>query len=160
MARMRGPFVLALMTSTSSTTRSAGWRSPRSLATSRRGRSSRSPIAKRPLPVARLRAKGEVLEIGASDLAMNEDEARSLFERCGLDLGEADVATLTRRTEGWPVGLYLAALALEEGSSLDARVDAFAGTIASWRTTCGSSSCLGSPRKSWTSRRGPRSSSG
>ena len=80
-----------------------------------------------PLPVARLRAKGEVLEIGAPDLAMDADEAGSLFERCDLDLESEDVATLTRRTEGWPVGLYLAALALKEGSSVQTRVDAFAG---------------------------------
>jgi LuxR family maltose regulon positive regulatory protein len=80
-----------------------------------------------PLPVARLRTTGDVLEIGASDLSMDEDEARALFERCGLDLGREDVARLTRRTEGWPVGLYLAALSLKDGPGVEAGVAAFAG---------------------------------
>ena len=128
MARMRGPFVLAL--DDLHLIDNAECRLAIAALARHIPAGSQLAIADRdeaPLPVARLRAKGEVLEIGAADLAMKEDEARSLFERCGLDLREADVATLTRRTEGWPVGLYLAALALEEGSSLDASVDGFAG---------------------------------
>jgi LuxR family maltose regulon positive regulatory protein len=128
MARMRDPFVLAL--DDLHLLDNAECRLAIAALARHIPAGSQLAIADRdetPLPVARLRAKGEVLEIGAADLAMNEDEARSLFERHGLDLQGPDVATLTRRTEGWPVGLYLAALALKDGSSVDARVNAFAG---------------------------------
>src|SRR5262249_42576766 len=45
----------------------------------------------------------------------------------GLTLGEDDVAELYRRTEGWPAGLYLAALYLKEGGSLGHAVVSFGG---------------------------------
>jgi LuxR family transcriptional regulator, maltose regulon positive regulatory protein len=66
-----------------------------------------------PLPVGRLRAEGRLAEIGLEDLAMGQQEARSLLRASDVDLPEADVAELTRRTEGWPVALYLAALAVK-----------------------------------------------
>ncbi|HEX8861540.1 MAG TPA: LuxR C-terminal-related transcriptional regulator [Actinomycetes bacterium] len=68
--------------------------------------------AQPPLPVARLRAEGGVVEIGPDDLAMDQDEASSLLRRVEVDVSEADVAELTRRTEGWPVALHLAGLSL------------------------------------------------
>jgi LuxR family maltose regulon positive regulatory protein len=68
-----------------------------------------------PLPIARLRAGRSVLEIGVPDLAMNEVEARALLTGAGLELPDAETAALLERTEGWPVGLYLAALALKAG---------------------------------------------
>ena len=73
--------------------------------------------AQPPLPVARLRAEGRVVEIGPDDLAMDQQEARSLLQRVEVDASEADVAELTHRTEGWPVALYLAALSLRMRSS-------------------------------------------
>jgi LuxR family transcriptional regulator, maltose regulon positive regulatory protein len=62
-----------------------------------------------PLPLARLRAEGRVLEVGPDDLAMGQQEARSLLEQAGLDVGPAGLGELVRRTEGWPVALRLAA---------------------------------------------------
>ena len=64
------------------------------------------------LPLARLRAEGRVVEIGASALAMDQQEAGSLLRGAGVELSEADRVELTRGTEGWPVALYLAALSL------------------------------------------------
>jgi LuxR family transcriptional regulator, maltose regulon positive regulatory protein len=65
------------------------------------------------LPVGRLRAEGRLAEIGPDDLAMSQHEARSLLRAADVDLPEADVAELTRRTEGWPMALHLAALAMK-----------------------------------------------
>jgi LuxR family maltose regulon positive regulatory protein len=52
-----------------------------------------------------------VMDIGVRELAMDRQEARALLEAAGLQLDGVDAAELLRRTEGWPVGLYLAALA-------------------------------------------------
>jgi LuxR family maltose regulon positive regulatory protein len=79
-----------------------------------------------PVPTALLRARRDVLEIGTDDLAMDEPEAGALLEAAGVELGPVDVAELVRRTEGWPVGLYLAALALKAGGRHGAPV-AFTG---------------------------------
>ncbi len=68
-----------------------------------------------PLPMARLRAGRGVLEVGVPELAMNESEARALLSGAGLELSDAETVALLERTEGWPVGLYLAALALKAG---------------------------------------------
>jgi LuxR family transcriptional regulator, maltose regulon positive regulatory protein len=64
-----------------------------------------------PLPIARLRSSGCVLEIGVDDLAMDVTEARALVDAAGAHFDDTGLAELHRRTEGWPVGLYLAALA-------------------------------------------------
>ena len=72
-----------------------------------------------PLPVALLRAQGQMVEVGADQLAMDEREARALLEGAGVGLPDAEVAKLAGRTEGWPVGLYLAALALKAGGRQD-----------------------------------------
>jgi LuxR family transcriptional regulator, maltose regulon positive regulatory protein len=69
-----------------------------------------------PLPAARLRAQGGIVEIGVADLAMGEQDAPALLRGAGVELVDADVRELLRRTEGWPVGLYLAALAMTSGS--------------------------------------------
>ena len=68
-----------------------------------------------PLPMARLRVAGSVVEIGAGDLAMDASEARGLLDAVGVGLADADQGQLIERTEGWPVGLYLAALAINAG---------------------------------------------
>jgi LuxR family transcriptional regulator, maltose regulon positive regulatory protein len=68
-----------------------------------------------PLPVALLRAQGGVVEFGAEALAMDHQEARALLEDVGVGLDDAEVEELLGRTEGWPVGLYLAALAHRAG---------------------------------------------
>ena len=69
-----------------------------------------------PLPTARLRAHGGIVEIGAEDLAMSPQEAFSLLEGAGADLEAADIHELLQRTEGWPAGLYIAALAIKSGT--------------------------------------------
>jgi LuxR family maltose regulon positive regulatory protein len=68
-----------------------------------------------PLPAARLRAQGGIEEIGVDALAMGESEAASLLAGAGVDPGDVDLRELVQRTEGWPVGLYLAALAIKAG---------------------------------------------
>jgi len=80
-----------------------------------------------PLRVARLRAEGRIVEIGPGDLAFTPEEACSLLRGAELALGEDEVAELHRRTEGWPVGLYLAALYLREGGSSADAVSSFGG---------------------------------
>ena len=80
---------------------------------------SRFAIASRAtvrLPAARLRAHGGILEIGADDLAMSDREAAALLSGAGVEVGARDVDALVQRTEGWPAGLYLAALAMRAGS--------------------------------------------
>src|SRR5262249_46351661 len=83
--------------------------------------------AEPPLRVARLRAEGRILEIGPGDLSFSRVEAESLLGAAGVRLGRADVAALHRRTEGWPVGLYLAALYLRESGSVRRAAVSFGG---------------------------------
>lgn len=67
-----------------------------------------------PLPLARLRGRGELLEIRAVDLRFTPDEAAAfLNEVMGLHLAAPDVAALEARTEGWIAGLKLAALSMQ-----------------------------------------------
>jgi len=80
-----------------------------------------------PLRVARLRAEGRILEIGPGDLSLDRDEASLLLRGADVVVGEDDVAELHRRTEGWPVGLYLAALYLREGGRLAGAAATFGG---------------------------------
>jgi LuxR family maltose regulon positive regulatory protein len=63
------------------------------------------------LPLGRLRARRELLEIGADDLALDVEETAALIRATGCTLDNESVLELHRRTEGWPVGVYLAALA-------------------------------------------------
>jgi LuxR family transcriptional regulator, maltose regulon positive regulatory protein len=74
-----------------------------------------------PLPLARLRAEGRVVEVGPDDLAMDSQEAGSLLEHGHVDVDGIDVAELVRRTEGWPVALHFAALSLGGGRRRAAR---------------------------------------
>jgi LuxR family transcriptional regulator, maltose regulon positive regulatory protein len=70
-----------------------------------------------PLPAARLRAQGGFVEVGVDDLAMDRHEAGPLLLEAGVELAAADLDELVGKTEGWPVGLYLAALAVKAGGS-------------------------------------------
>jgi LuxR family maltose regulon positive regulatory protein len=83
--------------------------------------------AEPPLRTARLRAEGKILEIGPADLSLTREEAAGLLREAGVGLGADDVSELYRRTEGWPTGLYLAALYLREGGSLPGAAAAFGG---------------------------------
>jgi LuxR family maltose regulon positive regulatory protein len=80
-----------------------------------------------PLRVARLRAEGRILEIGPADLSLTGEEAAALLRNAEVALGEAEVAELHRRTEGWAAGLYLAALYLREGGPLASAAASFGG---------------------------------
>ena len=63
-----------------------------------------------PLPMARLRARGSVVDVGIDDLAMSDREAGALLQAAGVQLDHDHLAELVVRTEGWPAGLYLAAV--------------------------------------------------
>ena len=83
--------------------------------------------AEPPLQIARLRAEGRILEIGPDDLSLTCAEAAALLRDAGVALGAEEVAELHRRTEGWPAGLYLAALYLREGGSVGNAAVSFGG---------------------------------
>ena len=81
-----------------------------------------------PLPLARLRAAGEMVEIRAPELRLGPSEAAELVHNVsGLELAEPDLAILLERTEGWPAGLYLAALSLRGHPSPSAFIHQFTG---------------------------------
>jgi LuxR family transcriptional regulator, maltose regulon positive regulatory protein len=80
-----------------------------------------------PLRIARLRAEGKIAEIGPDDLSLTCDEASALLRNADLALTEEDVAELHEQTEGWPTGLYLAALCLREGGSFAGAAFSFGG---------------------------------
>lgn len=80
------------------------------------------------LPLGRLRAHGTLGELRARELAFTVDEARALLvEHEGIALEDGDVELLVERTEGWPAGLYLAALWLRDLDDPAARVRDFHG---------------------------------
>ena len=80
-------------------------------------------------PVAALRAHGELLELRAGDLRFTCEEADAFLNgRLGLGLMPEDVEALMEKTEGWPAGLYLAALSLEHAADRHALVRRFGGS--------------------------------
>jgi LuxR family maltose regulon positive regulatory protein len=82
-----------------------------------------------PLALARLRARGQLAELRAADLRFTPEESAALLrEVWGLDLAPEAVAALASRTEGWGVGLQLAALSLRERPDPDTFLAALAGT--------------------------------
>jgi len=82
-----------------------------------------------PLPLARLRARGQMVEIRASDLRFTEDEAGQFFRQSmHLDLEKDTVNALEARTEGWAVGLQLAALAVQNLSDPQKFIETFRGS--------------------------------
>ena len=81
------------------------------------------------LPVGTLRAHGELLELRAGDLRFTCEEADAFLNgRLGLGLTPEDVEALVEKTEGWPAGLYLAALSLEHAADRRALVRRFGGS--------------------------------
>ncbi|MGQ0573800.1 MAG: LuxR C-terminal-related transcriptional regulator [Pseudonocardia sp.] len=81
-----------------------------------------------PLPLPRLRARGELVEIRAADLRFTVEEAAAyLTGVAGLDLAAADVAVLESRTEGWIAALQLAALSMQGRADRAGFVAGFAG---------------------------------
>ncbi|HEY6829001.1 MAG TPA: hypothetical protein VI259_19205, partial [Gemmatimonadaceae bacterium] len=81
-----------------------------------------------PLPLPRLRARGELTELRAADLRFTRDEVSTFLNGAmGLGLSESDAATLEGRTEGWIAGLKLAALSMKGRDDVRGFVDAFSG---------------------------------
>jgi LuxR family maltose regulon positive regulatory protein len=81
-----------------------------------------------PIGTPRLRARRELTEIRAHELAFTVEETHELLAQERISLSRDNVALLADRTEGWPAGLYLAALWLREHPNPDDGVRAFAGT--------------------------------
>jgi LuxR family transcriptional regulator, maltose regulon positive regulatory protein len=82
-----------------------------------------------PVALGRTRAMDGVLEIREPQLRFDEDEAARLLENAtGSKLGSDDLQVLVDKTEGWPAGLYLAALSIRDGHDTGTFVMDFAGT--------------------------------
>ena len=79
------------------------------------------------LPIARLRAAGRLLEIGAADLALDVAETRAVLEHAGVSVSADDAALLAGRTEGWAIAVYLAALSLTASTTMNDARTAFSG---------------------------------
>jgi len=81
-----------------------------------------------PLPLARMRARGELAEIRVADLQFTDEEAIALLNNSmGLQLAAEDVERLAERTEGWAAGLVLAGLSLRGRQDSSAFIAAFHG---------------------------------
>jgi LuxR family maltose regulon positive regulatory protein len=82
-----------------------------------------------PLPLARLRAKGQLIELRAAELRFTSDEvAAFLTTVMHLPLTAEQVAALEHRTEGWIAGLQFAALAMRDHRDIASFVNAFTGS--------------------------------
>ena len=76
------------------------------------------------LPLARLRARGQLTELHVTDLRFTSSEAAEFLNQVmGLALSAEDITVLETRTEGWIVGLHLAALALQGTMSMQGHED-------------------------------------
>ena len=79
------------------------------------------------------------MELGTQELAMSVEEAEALVAAAGVEASANQIEELLHRTEGWPVGLYLAALAKQSGMQ-SGRMPS-AETIVGSATTCAPSCC-------------------
>jgi LuxR family maltose regulon positive regulatory protein len=81
------------------------------------------------MPLARLRARGQLTELRASDLRFNPSEAAEFLNRAmGLDLSHEAVAALETRTEGWIAGLQLAAISMRGIEDTTSFITSFTGS--------------------------------
>jgi LuxR family maltose regulon positive regulatory protein len=81
------------------------------------------------LPLARLRAGRQLVELRAADLRFTSDEAMTFLNQVmGLELGAEQVAALEARTEGWIAGLHLAALSIQGHDDKTRFIHAFTGS--------------------------------
>ena len=82
-----------------------------------------------PWPLARFRARNQLIEIRAQDLRFNPQETAAFLNHAmGLHLSAGDIAALEERTEGWAAGLQLAALSMQRCGDVEAFVQAFTGS--------------------------------
>ena len=81
------------------------------------------------LPLARLRARGQLTELRGADLRFTPSEAAAfLNEVMHLDLSAEQVAALDARTEGWIAGLQLAAISMQGRADVGGFIESFAGS--------------------------------
>jgi LuxR family transcriptional regulator, maltose regulon positive regulatory protein len=82
-----------------------------------------------PLPLARLRVRGQTVELRTADLSFSELEAAQfLNDVMGLRLDASSIAMLKERTEGWIAGLQMAALSMRDRKDVPGFIEAFSGT--------------------------------
>ena len=82
-----------------------------------------------PLPLARLRARGQLTELRANDLRFTPAEAVEFLNRVmGLSLSAEDIAALENRTEGWIAGLQLAAISMQGDKDTASFIKSFTGS--------------------------------
>ena len=80
------------------------------------------------LPLSRWRAKGIMQELRMHDLRFDEDTTEAYLSQLQVHLGQADISSLTKKTEGWAAGLQLAGLSLKRSSNQAAFVHSFKGS--------------------------------
>ncbi|MFN2219829.1 MAG: LuxR C-terminal-related transcriptional regulator [Anaerolineae bacterium] len=81
------------------------------------------------LPLARLRARGQLTELRATDLRFTPSEAAQFLNQAmGLDLSAGDIAALEARTEGWIAGLQLAAISMRGRKDVAGFIQSFTGS--------------------------------
>ena len=81
------------------------------------------------LPLARLRARGQLTELRAADLRFTPSEAADFLNQImGLNLSAEDIAALETRTEGWIAGLQLAALSMRGHQDATSFINSFTGS--------------------------------
>ena len=81
------------------------------------------------LPLARLRARGQLTELRAADLRFTPAEAAEFLNQVmGLNLSAEDITALETRTEGWIAGLQLAALSMQGRSDAASFIKSFTGS--------------------------------
>jgi LuxR family maltose regulon positive regulatory protein len=98
------------------------------------------------LPLARWRAEGRLAELGPGDLAMDGQEAGLLLWAAGVAAPDARVAELLRRTEGWPVALYLLPCRSRPSIPPTSPRSGSEARTGWWSTTCGRCCCRGCRR--------------
>ncbi len=82
-----------------------------------------------PLPLARLRGRGQLAELRQVDLRFTPQEINQFLNQVmGLNLTPQDIATLSSRTEGWAAGLHMAALSIQGRQDISGFINGFTGT--------------------------------
>jgi LuxR family maltose regulon positive regulatory protein len=82
-----------------------------------------------PLPLARLRARHQLVEIRDNELRFTPGETATFLNQVmGLDLSPADIAVLETHTEGWVAGLQMAALSMQGRSDMTRFLNSFTGS--------------------------------
>ncbi len=81
----------------------------------------------RGIPLARFRAHGQLEELGAEALALDEEESAFLLAAAGAQVAEAELADVRQATEGWPAGVYFASLSIKASDGHQRTGRAFSG---------------------------------